>query len=106
MNAAEHVPDRPDLAVIDRAIELVRTGVYHGWYSCWALSDCCINYDNEYTRQYTRWIKESKGRLPDWWGGEALRHTGARINALKSFRQACVDAGAVQAPGATHGGAA
>lgn len=90
------VPVRPDLAVIDRAIELVEMrNHYAGQYTCHALTFAehgTLARRSEYARQYGLWIKKSRSRLPVWWGTRGGLHIGSRIAALKSFRQACIDA--------------
>ena len=96
MNEVRHVPDRPDLAVIDRAIEILESrSHYAGLFSCHALmfaESGSLAGVSEYARQYEMWTKKSKDRLPVWWGTRSGLHIGSRITALKSFRQACIDA--------------
>jgi len=90
------VPALPDLAVIDRAIELVEMrNHYAGQYTCHALMFAehgTLACRSEYARQYGLWIRKSRSRLPVWWGTRGGLHIGSRITALKSFRQACIDA--------------
>lgn len=96
-------PTRPDLTVIDRAIRRLRN--HDSFYSCWAMRVAATgsiwNPETEYERQFALWMCK-RGPLPKWWGSRAHGpQTRARIAALKSFRQACIDA-AIQAPGAAH----
>lgn len=86
-------PERPDLAVIDRAIARVRAGRTR--QTCWALfyesallSDSCNS--NPYVMQYRQHIRGPEG-FPRWWN-KARAYREERIAALQSFRQACVDA--------------
>lgn len=97
-------PARPSLAVIDRAIGLIRSGRER--WTCWALvlaTNQATGPCNTYTRQF-RMHMERDGNLPAWWteGENTPENRALRIAALKSFRQACIDAGAIQAPGATQ----
>jgi hypothetical protein len=107
MSFAEKTSDRPDLAVIDRAIELVRSGQER--WTCWALvmaeNPRGCSPRNKYTAQFRLHMTSDRG-LPDWWteGENTPENRALRIAALKSFRQACIDA-AIQAPGAGHGDA-
>ncbi len=94
-------PARPDLRVIDLAIERIASDVNH--FSCFALamaenSRCEgiapeANRDNLYVAQYTTFIyKRNGGNFPGWWNsGNTCKEQ--RIEALKAFRRACVKAG-------------
>lgn len=103
---------KPNLKVIDKAIEFIEKGAKHSdtWkrrsskYSCCAImnaglavhptADDC--YDT-YLSQYRMFVKsQNKGRLPGWWDNlGAPRHH--RISALKAFKKACIKAGKKQA---------
>lgn len=90
----------PSLAVIDRAIELIRSG--RDKFTCCALE--CAVYDLEdegdcwyvyrridlYLEQY-RMHAFRNGR-PLWWDSSASWYVTERIAALKKFKQACIDA--------------
>lgn len=94
----------PNLAVIDEAITRIRNG--DSFYACLALrvaeAGSIREPETEYERQFELWMGRS-GVLPKWWSSRSYGpQTRARIAALKSFRQACIDAAALQAPGATH----
>lgn len=97
---SKRIPARPSLAVIDRAIRTVESRQFV--WTCIALRDAegadSID-DSEYCRQYRRWV--CKRRVPHWWNSSDLRFKDERIAALKSFRQACIDA-AIQTPGAAQ----
>lgn len=97
-------PDRPDIAVIDRAIERVRSGRTRQtclalFYEAPMLSDSCSS--SPYVRQYRQHIRGPEG-FPRWWNKTKGDYREERVAALQSFRQACIDA-AIQAPGAAPG---
>lgn len=107
---SEASPERPDLAVIDHAIELVLGYHGEGDFCCWALRYAAVGtliaQPTEYERQFSDWVKHDEGKWPWWWSVDGGLHKRARVNRLKSFRRACIAAAQVQAPGATPGGAA
>ena len=89
----------PDLRVIDMAIERIRFDANH--HSCAALAfglgdlGCYSrSLAEEYKRQYKLWTFKNGGR-PKWWNS-GRPYKRARIAALKSFRQACIDAASKQ----------
>lgn len=98
-----HWNDPPNLAVIDHAIELVRSEVMP--FTCCALSGAAADMDwgpalsmweiNErrrlYTNQYRKCIWGPEDKRPEWWN--SIRpYKRERIAALKKFRKACIDA--------------
>jgi hypothetical protein len=107
---SEPTHDRPDLAVIDRAIGLVLSHHTAGSYCCWALRQAAtgtfVGQETEYERQFSEWVRHSEGEWPWWWSTDAGKHKRARVNRLKSFRRACIAAGAkaaaIPAPGAAQ----
>lgn len=102
----------PNLAVIDRAIELTdaanqRFSGSAAKYTChalsmavmevefnkpgiapqyWSATEDQLNRIYLYRRQYSRCLG-----TPYWWSSGAL-HRDSRISALNKFRQACIDA--------------
>ena len=89
----------PDLLVIDRAIERIRLGLNR--YTCYALERAAFEvapqdwtHADAYVNQYQRWTLRN-GKEPKWWDS-GRRYKRERIAALKSFRQACIDAASKQ----------
>jgi hypothetical protein len=97
---SKRIPARPSLKVIDRAIRTVEDRKF-AW-TCIALRDAegvLWIEDSEYCRQYRLWV--CKRVAPHWWNAPGAEFKAKRIAALKSFRQACIDA-AIPAPGAAQ----
>lgn len=89
----------PDLRVIDRAIERIRLGSSH--FSCLALREAQYetgsqdwSIAHEYRSQYRSWAIRN-GAYPEWWSSDRP-YKRERMAALKSFRQACIDAASKQ----------
>lgn len=89
---------RPDLRVIDKAIELIATSEEK--YSCWALEkavrahypwDLQDKVFAQYREQYSQLICHSQPKWPWWWnyGRFCIEE---RVEALTKFKQACIDA--------------
>lgn len=83
--------DRPDLAVIDRAMEMLKNGEHS--LSCVALGyaskEIHGQYGYVYAAQYEQLICPK--RRPTWWNSQEAGHV-PRIRALMRFRRACIDA--------------
>lgn len=95
----------PQLEIIDRAIERIENGPSN--FCCIAinisvrraLAEHKIDYSSEwviarlYTSQFTRFCLNSKKKLPRWWDSTpSPRNQIRRLEALRAFRQACIDA--------------
>ena len=81
----------PDLRVIDRAIERIKSGKDR----CTVIALYGVlrelggaEHRGTYSTQYGRF--SWRNGKPRWWNSPHL-HTRARIAALKAFRQACID---------------
>lgn len=89
----------PNLAVIDAAIELVRSKVT--LFTCWALVRASHEVEprarrsvlrrNLYLAQYRECVLGPEDKRPKWWNS-IHPYKRDRIAALKKFRQACIDA--------------
>lgn len=93
--------DAPDLRVINLAIKLIASGKQH--YTCLALIDAARHYnspvENLYSNQYRRFVFNDDNDCdwpPIWWNSIS-QHKTERIQALKAFKQACINAGKKQA---------
>ena len=85
---------RPDLAVIDSAIELLREGKEWGCgHALNAASATPRGLDSEYARQFSEWARLVFG-WPSWSDNPSSAFTGERIAYLQAFRKACIDAAA------------
>ncbi len=102
--------DPPNLAVIDRAIERIKTGA--NTYSCLALEEAVLEIEfpcaaknvpawrrpdkealriGQYVGQYYQHVHRTE-TYPQWWNHSTNQYRAERIAALKSFRKACIAA--------------
>ena len=93
----------PSLAVIDEAIEFIRSG--YTVYTCIALQRAVERCERTahpsgrdwlYRSQYRRCVWGPNSHRPVWWDCRFAYYKNERIAALQAFRQACIDAGAKQ----------
>lgn len=89
-------PPRPDLSVIDRAIERlrVRSAASSLHYACVELREAAGDPsidESEYCNQFYMWAIHHYKGWPSWWN-TGRKHPG-RIRALRLFKQACIRAG-------------
>ena len=93
-------PSRPDLRVIDRAINQIRT--MQNCFSCYALinSASLMDYRNKfkYTYQYRKYVWDLHGGMyPYWWNKDSWAYIEQRAAMLEAFKQACIEAGRKEA---------
>ena len=97
--------NEPQLEIIDRAIERIEKG--NSNFCCgaihisvrMALVEHKIDYNSEhalaglYHSQFARFCLNSKKKLPRWWNSTPSPNNKIRrLEALRAFRQACIDA--------------
>ena len=99
-----NMTSKPDIGIIDYAIRLIELDqVYH---PCVALSHACVAFGGDYNGshddalsgttyrdQYELLMKKKNGKMPYWWDNYNKK---ARLEALRKFRAACIEAGKAQ----------
>jgi len=90
-----------DIRVIDYAIQYIEWG---GTYSCRGLGDGANDYRRDpeiYWDQYGTYVRSlNNGSLPWWWNKwKSPESVQARLQALRGFKQACIDAASKQKSG-------